>query len=171
MQRFVQLLLVLFLFGSCGDNREKLFEMQFEADFTTPASLDDIQSHFFPIQNVQTFYSTFKGNIADVSIDAIHSSSCVVQGIFSNFNYDFVRDISVFVIDPLDNTNRRELFYLEPNPVDGNSNLELFANISDFKEDLAKDLIHLEVRMRFRTLTPANLDHRVILRFDAFAEE
>lgn len=161
----------LLLSNSCQDEGTVLFDIEFEVDFTTPASLDNLLTHYFPIQNVQTFFSSFAGGTSIESIGSIRSASCTIEGVFNPVDYDFIREISVFAIDPQNSANRKELFFIDPNIINGDTKLDLFSTISNHKDLLSKDIVHLEVRLELRTFAPDEYDHRLKLRFQAFDSE
>lgn len=160
-------------FSACKDDRTELFRIEIETDFTIDASLNTILTHYFPINNVQTNYSTFAGQTTLDAIGSIRSMNCSLTSPFTPVNYEFIREISVFAIDPSDSSVRKELFYLDPNPVgNGTENeLTLFSSLSNHKELLSKDLIHLEVRVELRFNAPTTFDNRMVLTFQAFDTE
>ncbi len=167
---FVLCTCLIFLLG-CQDNRTRLFEMQFDADFQVPGSLNNIETFYFPIQNVSTFYDVQAGALSSDDIGAINSFRCTLSPIFAAIDYSFIQNISVTAIDPSNSNNRQELFYLDPNPLDNTGNLELFGSLGNHKSFLTKDLIHLEIRIQFRYSTPMTFDNRLTMTFQAFDEE
>ena len=154
---------------SCGDDRVVLFDMEFEAEFDIPAGLNTIETWYFDIPNVNTFYSSFSGGIDEAAITSIYSSTCTLDGRFGLIDYDFIRDIYINAWDPTDITSKRELFYRENIPIDDSNEIVLFGNLANVKEVLNNDLVNLEVRINFRN-NPSNVENRLTLRFQAFEE-
>lgn len=158
------------LFMSCGDDRVVLFDMEFEAEFEIPAGLNTIETWYFDIPNVKTFYSNFSAGTDDAAITTINAASCTIDGKFAIIDYDFIQDIYINAWDPSDISTKREVFYREDIPIDDASEIVMFGNLANMKEVLDDDLVNLEVRVNFRN-TPTNLEHRLTLRFQAFEEE
>jgi len=165
------LFLIAISMFSCGEERTLLFDMEFETDFDIPAGLNTIETWYFEIDNVQTFFDSYASGIDTSAIGSIAAASCTLDGKFGVIDYDFIQDIYINGSDPSDLSSKRELFYREDIPFGSSNEIVLFGNLANMKEVINNDLINLEVRVNFRYFTPSNLENRLTLRFQAFEEE
>jgi len=163
--------ILVFTFSSCGTDKTKLFSIDMEAEFTMPANVNTIETFYYEIPNVPTNFEVFSGNLNEESIGSINSYTCTLEGIFDPINYNFIQEIYILGVDPSNSAVQHELFYRDFNPVENEVDLELFANLANQKEILKNELIHLVVRVRYRSNIGTELTHRISLRFDAFEEE
>jgi len=173
MRRILLFVLVVSCLNGCKDDQTELFQMEIQTDFTIDASLSTVLTHYFPINNVPTNFMTYAAATDTATIGSIRSFSCELFSVFNPVNYEFIQEISILAIDPSDSNIRRELFYLDPNPIGNGTNneLQLFSSLPNHKDLLTQDLINLEVRVRLRYNSPTSSDNRMILRFKAFDTE
>jgi hypothetical protein len=170
-RKFIFIFSCFFLFASCGDQQTPLFDIEFTVDLDIPTGLNTIETHFFPINQVQTFYSSFAGEIPDDMVASILPSSCSIDGRFTSIDYDFIQDIFITAADPTNPTVKSEIFFREDIPLGNSGELVLFGNLRDAKEFIINDLVNLEVRMKLRNFPPGNIENRLTLRFQAFEAE
>lgn len=169
-KKIIFFLIVVSALNSCGEDQTVLFEMEFDADFTIYPPINTIETFYYNVPNVNTFYSSYSGNIDDALVGSINSFSCSLNGKFGAIDYNFIEEMYIYGIDPANPSDRRELFYIEFNPLDNENDLELFASLSDHKDILQQDLMHLQVRVNFRNTIGSELAHRISMRFQAFEE-
>lgn len=150
---------VLSLSISCDKERRVSFLGEFDASFDIPSGLNTIETHFFVLRNVPTFYST-KAALAGVdtsNVANINSGKGLMKNIFSSQHLDFIEEISVLAISRKNPEIRREMYYLEFVPFNTNTEMRFLSSTTELKEVLSEDFIDLEVRINLRSFVPGNI--------------
>jgi len=162
---------VIFSLMGCGEDQVPLFEMKIETSLDISPGSNTVETFYYPILNVPTSFQAYAANLSEDDIGKIQAANCLIEGGFTNINYDFIEEIYINAIDPEVPNVRQEIFYLEFNPIDNNNELQLFGSLVNVKDIFINDLVHLEVRIRYRAPSPGIADNRITLSLFAFAEE
>jgi len=149
--------------------------MQLFFDINIPAGLNTIESHFFIIEDVQTFASTLisSNSQATDNIGSILGGTGNLQTRFSGIDLDFIEDIGIHILDKDDHTQRHEAFYILNDiiPFGSKTRIDMLPSILDLKQWLLDETVDIELRVNFRGFLPQELDGRVEMRFFAYAPE
>ena len=157
-------------FVDCSKGPEPLFDMPIEARFTINPGLDNIQTHYFIIRNVPTFYQTYSpGNLA--LVDHINAGQGILSAQFDDVDWGIVREVAVHISPPFESNNNREVFYQEMINFSGVEEIRLFSSLSEVKDILLQDFVDIEVRINFRRTTFREIDARLNLNFVAYGPE
>ncbi len=157
---------------SCGEDQTALFNMELTADFEIPAGLNTIETYYFPIENVPTFYNQYlnSNGINDESVKHIYANRAVMFAKFINIDMDFVQDISILGARRDDPDSDKEFFYFDLVDINEDQELELFSSINDLKDIVSEEYIDLIVRIKFRAFTPTSLESRIDFSLSVFDE-
>jgi len=149
--------------------------MQLFFDINVPAGLNTVESHFFVIEDVQTFASTLiSSNNQDAdNIGSVLGGTGNLQTRFSGLDLDFVEDIGIHILDKNDHTKRSEAFYILNDiiPFGSKTRIDMLPSIVDLKKWLLDDTVDVEFRINFRGFLPQEIDGRVEMRFFAYPPE
>jgi len=176
MRRFALITLSAFLTVTCSkDNRQRLFEMIYpNIRFEIPAGLPGGQlPQALVLDDQLTQYEFYlqQNNISDEQVSAISPAFATLTSI-DNFGWDFIFAISVRMcpVGPEPCTNVDEVFYLTYDDIldqRGRSDLRLIPSLINAKRILAEERFKMEVWFNFDFTTPATVDARLDMRFDA----
>lgn len=163
----------IFLISSCNKDDNPIFQTETFVDFEIPAGLNTIETHTFILNDVPLGIKSQLAaqGIDETAIKRLLSSRGLVQARFGDIDWDFVFEVSVRVIDPLNPSESEEIFYQDPVPLDTNEEIRLFSNITNLNKILLTDVASFEVKLRFRNFTPTNIDTRLTMSFVAFDTE
>ncbi len=171
--KYIYLFLVLLSLNmsSCTkDNGRHLFDTEIEVNFDIPAGLNNLETHYFNIKNIPSFYEE-KKSIYGVSDDDILKSLANRASIIPRFqevDYGFIRDISIKLYD--DEYPRSEAFYLETVRISEENELNLLSSLTNLKDILSKPTFDLEIRINFKTFTVRTTENKIKLNFSSFGQ-
>src|SRR5690606_7823394 len=97
---FVLFSLALPFLFACSKEDRPYFEARYEARFDLPASLNTLETHYFLIKDVPTFFNqniTSRG-WTEESVEKIEASRGVLRSTFGSIDFEFIEDISIFAI-------------------------------------------------------------------------
>lgn len=171
LRKGILFLSLIFLLLGCGEDEPALFEMKIETTLDITSGLNTVETFYFPLNNVPTSFQAYASNLTKEDIGRISPGTCKIEGGFTPVNYNFIEEMYINAIDPSNPSISREIFYLEFNPLDDNNELQLFGSLQNVKDLFTNDLVHLEVRLRFRVPTPGISENRITFSLFAFAEE
>ena len=138
-----------------------------EAEFDIINGLNTIETHYFIIRNVPTFYSQsaqLKG--VDTSlIKNVVASRGLMRGKFQDIDFDFISRVSIYAVSRKNPSNKREMYYLDFVPIGTNTELRMLSSSTDLKEIMKEEWIDLEVRLNFRTFTGSNLRSKIVFGY------
>jgi hypothetical protein len=164
---FLNLLFVV----SCG--REKpILEIGTFVEFSIPAGLSTIESHFFVQDNTPILYQS---QLATTGIDPdnvdmfVSGTASLIPGAGRNFDLGFIRSVNVFLVE--ENGRRNELFFLDFVPIGEKDEIELLGSIVDLKDKITDDRASIETRLEFNTPPPTTFDMRLNMTFVVFGAE
>ena len=176
MRKFVAIVLLAALMMTCTkDNPRRLFEMIYpNIEFEIPAGLPGGQvPQALVLDNQPTRYEFFleQNDLSDERVSAINPASATLSSI-DNFGWEFIFALSVRMCpvgaEPC--TNVDEVFYLTYEDIldqRGRSDLRLIPSLINAKRILAEEAYKLEVWFNFDFTTPARVDARLDMRFEA----
>ena len=172
IKRMIYLLLSAFLlFGCVKDNHIRLFDMVFpDIRFTIPAGLNSFLPRVFevPVMNTNIDFYLDENNIQEEGLQAIRPFSARLSAL-DNFDYDFVREISIRVCPVGNNpcTPADEVFYIDNIQRRAGDRVDLLPTLRNAKTMLTEELFKLEVLFLFDTTTPFSVESRLDLTFEA----
>lgn len=155
---------------SCGTSENLLGEMELEAELLIPAGLNTFDTHYFYVRDVPTRISSVIVNSQD-GIDRIQASNAQLVGRFQDVDYGIISEIIINVMSPDDPSNLKEVFYNNRIPFNQSDDLQLLSSLSNVNDLLTEDFVDLEIRIVFRSITPRELDSRLLLQFNLYSAE
>lgn len=169
---FALVITSLFFASACGDENEPLFTMETEARFTIPAGLNTIETYFFQLRDVPTFFDVFSSavNLDSVDINQLIGQNCILNPVGDVIDLDFINDMNIYILDPSDPNIRHEIFFRENIELGSKDNLRLFNSIVDVQEFMKLPDIDMEVEVRFRQITFRTVEYQLDMDFAAFGQ-
>ena len=164
---------LIFLFTGCSTN-ESLFQVQMVTTFQIPLGLNTLESHYFVSQDVP---SSLASQLNNLNIDPSEVSQVVASGGFlrprfaNDINLDFINDVSVFIVDPLNLNDRTEIFFQDNIQFGNKTSIPLNGNLPDLTERLLNNTVRLETRLVFRQFPPQTFEVLLDLEFSVFTQE
>lgn len=172
LEHMKKLLLIFFIglvFVSCRKpERAFLFDMEYPVDFTINAGLGPFTSHYFEIQGIATYAdSLFSFHDVDpASIESILPRKGRLVAVFSDVEYDFIKNIEVELYDEVNGTIKRlPAYYRDPVPEKTGSQVDLVSEEVDLKEFILKDHINVRIKLQLYGAAPKTIESRLILEF------
>lgn len=163
----LSLVLVAVTIVSCNkDNRTEFFELNHFVDFDIQPGLNTFDTHFFVISPLTSILDDklSAAGISPEEVIAIEAKDAVLTSTFGDINLDFIHQISVYIFDPFNPSDKIEFFYLDPTPFRNATSWRLFPGIADISEWIDEDYFGVEIRLTFREVTPSFIPMR--LEFD-----
>ena len=165
--RILGCLLAVMMIVSCKkDKREEFFELNHFVDFQITPGLNTFDTHFFVVSpllsQLDTKLDAF--GLTRDQIKTIEPKYAYLSGIFEDVNLDFIHQVSVYIFDPFNPSDKIEFFYLDPVPFKYKTGIQLFPGIADVSDWIDRDYFGVEVRLTFREVTPSLTQMR--LEFD-----
>lgn len=148
--------------GCKRDNRTELFELNHFVDFTIQPGLNTFDTHFFV---VGPFTSQLKPKLiaSGYSLDdivAIEAKDAYLSSTFGDINLEFIHQISIYIFDPFNPSDKIEFFYLDPTPFRSANSWRLFPGIADIRPWMEREFFGVEVRLNFRQVSPSLIPMR-----------
>ena len=160
-------LLGLLIIISCHkDNRTELFELNHFVDFDIQPGLNTFDTHFFVIAPLASSYEDKldASGKSPEEVIAIEAKDAYLSSLFSDVNLKFIYQISVYIFDPFNPSDKIEFFYLDPVPSRNQNSIRLFPGIADVGHWVDQEYFGIEVRLTFRDVTTSFTQMR--LEFD-----
>src|SRR5688500_17966765 len=164
-------LLTLLLVGlttvSCNkDNRTELFELNHFIDLSNHPGLNTFDTHFYVVSPVTSIYDNklAAAGLTPEDVIAIEAKDAFLSSTFGDINLEFIHQISVYIFDPFNPSDKIEFFYLDPTPYRNSNSWRLFPGIADISEWVDRDYFGVEIRLTFREVSPSFIPMR--LEFD-----
>ena len=165
-------ILIFFLLGSlsCGDDVEPLFQLVYDVDFTIDPGLNTIDTHVYTIRNVPSFLEDFAlaNNVNPDSIVSAAPNRATITTIFQNIDYNFLDQLSVWMVSVNNPNDSREIFFLDFVDLDEDSEVRLLSSIANVIDYLREGSFNIEVRLRLRSFSPAEINSRLSFDITAF---
>lgn len=136
------------------------------------AGLGTIETHVYQVYNVPTFFEQVinSSNISEASIVGIESSFGLFRSKFGGIDLDFVQGITVHVLVDTQTGERKELFYLDTVPFGSKDEIKMLASVTELKELLNKEVVDLELSLRFRQIPSNTFTGEFDLSFGIFTD-
>jgi hypothetical protein len=163
MQKAVVIISLIVLFTGCRkDKRIELFEMNYFQDFTIQSGLNTIETHIyeFPFLTSQFKERLLAGGILENEVGSVEAKFATLSTVFNDVDLELIRDISVLVFDPANRSLKLEIFYLDPVPYNTGTRIRPFPALPNVKDIMKNNTFNLEIRLRFRVITPESMDMR-----------
>ena len=169
-----KLLFILFpacLILSCSGTDDRVFEIDNEIDFIIPGGLNLIETHFFPVNNVPTFWQSYLDNNG-FSEEQLGDILPVRASVTSRFGEDlnFINRISIWMYDTSFDQGR-EIFYMDPVDFGAKTEIELFSNIAELSSLMKQSNVLLELRVTLRNVVATSTEIRLSMNFAVFPQE
>ena len=161
--------LFLFLVSllSCSKEAPTLFRIETEAAFVIAPGLDNIRTHIWPLRNIRTNIGAITTSSTRELVEAIYGNTAVIQAPFVNFDFRQVNMVTINIWDPRNPDDKREVFFMDRRNNNRSEELQLFSSLSEVKDILLNDTFDAEVRIRFLTFTPTEIESRLSMNFVA----
>lgn len=158
-------ILLLFL-SSCRKEPEVLFFMEYEIPLSIPAGLNPIDAHFFNFRNVPTNFEPLMESFnLDTSNYVIEPHSAELVAIFNEAEFNFVRDVKIFIIPNYSSSIRHEVFSRENVLLNTKHQLIVFPWQLDVKEFLKQRETQFLLQLNLRGASPTSIETRIKIRF------
>lgn len=145
---------------------DPLVEIGTFQEFTIPAGLSTIESHFFVQNNTPILYESQISNAgideADVE-NLVAGSASLVAANGRTFDLGFIRSINVFLVEP--DGRRHELFYRDQVPLGDKQRIDMLNGITNLKDIIMNDRATIETKLDFYTPPITNREMRLNMTF------
>lgn len=161
---FISLASITFLSLSCKKDEVDYLagKDNLIASFEVPAGLNNIETHYFRINNVKLFLKeTIEANaLSSTASYKISGSKGRLVSRLGQVEFSTFAEVTVDAISISDPTKRKEIFYQEEIPFNLSNELKLFTSLSEISDIIENDKVHLDIGIRFRSFSsiPADLD-------------
>ncbi len=155
-------------FQSCTSD-ELLFDIDTIIDFTILAGSSPERTLFFETEIL--FPYTFQlGNIgfSEADVDFVRANTALMisrDGLAPDL--DFIDEIIIDVINPVDDLDTKEIFFIERIPFGNKSEIRLNPSLSNIEDFIFNDRLKIRLALRFRSIPTRNINGRIEARFGA----
>jgi hypothetical protein len=155
---------------SCDKETVVRYEVSTDAEFEIPIGLNTIETHYFILRNVPTYYLLNASNrgIDTSSIKNVLASKGLLRAKFLDADLDFIGRVSVYAVSKKDPAKKREMYYLDQVPLSTGTQLKMLSSSTELKDILKEELIDLEVRLNFRNFPPSNIRTKIDFGYAVF---
>lgn len=162
--------ILLLLHSSCDKETVVSYEVAMDAEFDIPSGLNTIETHYFTVRNVPTFYkqTADNRNIDTSAIQNVLASRGLIQSRFQDLNFDFVERVSVYAISRKTPSFKREMYYVDIVPLTTGSQLRMLSSTTELKKLMSEEFIDIEVRLNFRNFTTSGIRARITFGYAVF---
>ena len=166
---FISLLLGTLIL-SCEKEAVIRYEGRMQAEFTIPLGLNTIETHYFTIQNVPTFFIQNANNfkVDTASIQNIQASKGLLRATFNDAEFDFIERVSVYAVSTSDPSLKREMYYLDFSPINTGKELKMLSSTTNIKDIMTEENINIEIRLNFRRFPPGNIRTKIEFGYAVF---
>ena len=114
MARLLVLFIVIGMMTSCEKDPDIRYQALLDAEFVIPTNLNTLETHYFTIENVPTFFfqNAQLHNVDTSSILDIKAAKGLLRATFNDADYDFIERIVVNVYSNK-NPRKKEMYYLD----------------------------------------------------------
>jgi hypothetical protein len=157
--------------SSCiGEERVVLFDGSISARMDLPTGLNTIETHYFIVRDVPTFFqeraANASVNVSDVK--GLQSGRGLLRATFEPVDFRFIEKISIYATSQTNPELKREMYYLDFVPYSIGEELKMLSATSDLKEILSNDFVDLEIRINFREFNTRTIPLTIDLSYTAF---
>jgi len=160
------------LFSCNKDNRQELFELNHQVDFTIQPGLNTIDTHIYdisPLKSLLNDHLAATGRTID-EVGDIEAKSAILSSVFQDVNLEFIDMVSILIYDPYNPTDKIEFFYQDQIPYKNKTSIELFPGIADVSEWMKRDYFGVEIRLNYRQVTPSLTEMRLEFNLRVYAK-
>lgn len=159
MKNIVAVFCIIFFLSSCDKVENIAFEGRTQGEFVIPLGLNTIETHYIIVRDVPTFYmqNVERFKLDTTNIKSIQASKGLLRAKFNDAEFDFIERISVWVVSQTDPTFKREMYYLDFNPINTREELRMLSSSTELKKILNTELIDLEIRLNLRRFPASNI--------------
>jgi len=170
MKKLIFVFLLAVVFISCRKDNERsfIFEMEYPVDFTINAGIGPYVSHYFEVQGVQTFADSLFAfhDVDPTTIESILPRKGRLISVFSDVEYDFIKNIEVELYDEVNGSILRlPAYYRDPVPEKTGDQVDLVSEEVDLKDFILKDKMNFRVKLQLYGAAPKTIESRLILTF------
>ncbi len=102
-------------------------------------------------------------------VKSIHTGKGTFTPVFDDFDYAYLRDVSIWLVSDDNPSIRKEIYYRDEIPLREKNELRLLSGLADLKEFIySEEKYNLEIQLKFRNFVPANIDNRFTYSFAIF---
>lgn len=155
------------LLSSCKRSDEVLFFMDFEIPEVIGAGLNPVDAHFYNFRNVPTNFDALMNahNFDTTENYVIEPHSAELFAIFNEGQYNFVRDIKIFIVPNTNPNGKIEVFSRENVLMNTRNQLIVFPWQLDLKEFLTQRETQFLLQLNLRAPSPTSIETRIRLKF------
>lgn len=148
-------LLIVVLFSSCEKETQVRYEVSLDANFDIPSGLNTLETHYFIIRDVPTFYSLNASlkRQDTAGINQVIASRGLIRSRFNDVDFDFVERISIYAVSKKNPDLKREMYYLDFVPLTTGRELRMLSSTTALKEIIQEETMDIEIRMNVRNFT------------------
>lgn len=156
--------------AACSKTEDPLFVLDTRADLIIPAGLNSIETHFFILRDIPTFFKSQSGLISsDTSqVASIYPRRASMTSVFGNLDLNHIHSMEINLLDPLDQERRIKLFYMDFIEINEKTEIRLFNTNAEIKHFLTQDLFNIEVGILYRNPAFQTEEFRLEMDFAVF---
>jgi len=158
--------------SSCGEDFNPLFTMETDARFQIDAGLNTINTYFFQLRDVPTFFDVFSAgvNLDSAEISQIIGRDCMMNPVGDIVDLDFIHSINVYILDPSDINQRYEIFFTNIIEFGSKERIRLFNSVVDVQDFMREPTVNMEVEINFRQIPLRTVQYQLDMGFSAFGQ-
>lgn len=162
---------ILVVFSSSCEKDQVNFYIFKEHDFEITAGLNTIETHFFVFRNIKNTLpqELYNQGLSFDDVKQVYAGKGLIKPVFEDFQYGDIREVSIWVVSPVDPSIRQEIYYQDQIPYNLRGEMRLLSGIANLKEFLSvHSTYNLEIQIKFRNFVPANSLNRFTYSFAIF---
>lgn len=165
MKQFIAIIFFACFLISCEKEVPIKYEVRLDGEFEIPLGLNTIETHYILVRKVPTFfiYNAQRFNADTSSITNIQASKGLLRAKFGDAEFDFVERISVWAVSIKNPNLKREMYYLDFNPLNTREELRMLSSTSELKQIMKEEFIDIEIRLNLRRFPSSNI--RTVIDF------
>lgn len=169
MARLLVLFIVIGMITSCEKDPDIRYQALLDAEFVIPTNLNTLETHYFTIENVPTFFfqNAQLHNVDTSSILDIKAAKGLLRATFNDADYDFIERIVVNVYSNK-NPRKKEMYYLDFVPLSTDKELRMLSSTTNLKGTLDSELVTIEVGIKLRRYAPGNIRSKLEFGYAVF---
>ncbi len=162
--RYFLLAFATLLLANCSKDDDVLFTIPYQLNFSTPAGLNPIETHYFEFFNIPSRMDSIlvARGMTKEDISRISPKSAELTSLFSDGEYGFIREATIDLFES-GSTVFREAFFHPEVPSNTGSRLSLAGSLIDANQNVSAEKFNIRVGWKLRTIAPTSMEH--ILRF------
>jgi hypothetical protein len=145
--------------SSCTDNINTIFDQPISARFDIPSGLNTVETHYFVIPNVPTFFkeASNNNNVDPSTVVKVLPIRGLIRGTFGSEDFGFIDRITIWAVSKKDPTVRAEIYYLDQVPFSVDNEIRLLSGSGNIAEIIKEDFINVEVGLTLRDFNSRNI--------------